>query len=154
VRGREAVVVRATRGGRSLEMQTSRWVLGAIVAVAGSGLAVGVAAAETGTKTFACVIPWKGEVTCSNKFSIPKGGTLTIAVTKILDSDGDPDKEKCPYFHVTDQNTSAKSAPIYVCKDESKDYKNPSSTNEMVVEVSVNIDRTFERIITGSYTVK
>jgi hypothetical protein len=149
----KVVVVRATRCGRSLEVQTSRWVLGAIVAMAGSGLAVGLAAAETGTKTFTCVIPWTGEVSCSNKFSIPKGGTLTIAVTKILDDNGEPDT-KCPYFHVTDQNTKVKSDPIYVCKDESKDYKNPSSTHEMIVEVSVNIDRKTLRVITGSYTVK
>jgi hypothetical protein len=135
-------------------MQTSRWVLGAIVAMAGSGLAVGLAAAATGTTPFTCEIPISGEITCSKKFSIPKGGTLTIAVTKILDGDGQPDIKKCPYFHVTDQNTNVKSDPIHVCKDDSKEYKNPSSKNEMIVEVSVNIDRTFKRIITGSYTVK
>jgi hypothetical protein len=135
-------------------MQTSRWVLGAIGAVAGSGLAVSMASAATGTTPFTCTIPWTGEVSCSNKFSIPKGGTLTIAVTAVVDSNGKAENDDCPYFYVTDQNTTVKSGPIYVCKDKSGDHKNPSSTNEAIVEVSVNIVSKTKRTVTGSYTVK
>jgi hypothetical protein len=135
-------------------MQTSRWVLGAIVAVAGSGLAVSMAAAATGTTPFTCTIPWTGEVSCSNKFSIPKGGTLTIAVTAVVDSNGKTETGDCPKFYITDQNTTVKSDPITVCKGESKDHKNPSSTSEAIVEVSVNIASSTKRTVTGSYTVK
>lgn len=122
-----------------------------------SALAAGVTFASLArAEKFTCAVPWTGETECARKFSIPAQHTLTISVTSVTDSDGEKDTEKCPIFKLRDLNGKDSDPPVAtltVCPGKSDTFKNPSTKGEVIVQMTVNIDRTFKRIISGETSV-
>jgi hypothetical protein len=128
---------------------TMAFVVGVGLLTAGLTVASRAWAAE-----FSCRIPWYGGTDCGiPKFTIRAQEQLTFGMTSVKIAGKDLDKP-CPVIELFDVNNNDTLLVSFdVCVGTPKTYQNKNKETDQTVRVRINIARTNDVDIQGSYKI-